>query len=543
MKGQTQTRRGIAAALVPAIILSILIVVALPAGAPACGFTKWYLPEGYTGGNFDTYILIQNPNEWETEASVRFFTGEGVTDPVKYELEGNSRTTIMVDEQPGLADANVSTMVEASSGVVVERAMYFNYEGGRAGGSNSIGANCTSRTWYLAEGYTGGAFDTYILVMNPNDVPVRIKTSFFTPSIEGAGGVAESGAVTREYDVDAMRRFTIRVDDIEGLSDTDVSTKVEVVGSGSGGELGVHDENGDETEELPGVVAERAMYFDYMGVDGGHCSIGAPAPSSTWYLPEGRTAGEFDTYVLVMNPNAYAAKVKATFMVPADGAAGAGERRANPYDPEPSPKPEPEPAPEPEEYEVVTREFTLGPFERYTIPVDGVEGLGATDVATMVESWAAEGEGAAGAGGCCPVVVERSMYFARGNDGDGHNTMGATVKHEYWLLAEGYTAEGFDSWILVMNPNAYTVKVKATFMTKEGEPVEREYLIGAMSRLTIPVDGIEGLEAAEVSAKIQVLGPAQGRASACEYGIIAERAMYFEYNGVVGGHCSMGVGE
>ena len=31
--------------------------------------------------------------------------------------------------------------------------------------------------------------------------------------------------------------------------------------------------------------------------------------------------------------------------------------------------------------------------------------------------------------------------------------------------------------------------------------------------------------------------------SACSYGIIAERAMYFEYNGIMERHCSLGVGE
>ncbi|MFH1151380.1 MAG: hypothetical protein V1748_12995, partial [Actinomycetota bacterium] len=148
-----KTRRGVAM-LVTILMASSLLIIAAPPAA-ACGFGTWYLPEGYTGGNFDTYILVQNPNEWDAEATVRFLTEQGASDPLELELEGNSRTTVTVDEQPGLENANVSTIVEATSGVVVERAMYFTYADGKAGGSNSIGSQVMSSTWFLAEGYTG----------------------------------------------------------------------------------------------------------------------------------------------------------------------------------------------------------------------------------------------------------------------------------------------------------------------------------------------------------------------------------------------------
>ena len=320
-----------------------------------------------------------------------------------------------------------------------------------------------------------------------------------------------------------MRRLTIHVDDITGLGDTEVSTEIRSVASGSGG------------EEAPGVVAERAVYFKYMGIDGGHCSIGAPSTSNTWYLPEGRTSGEFDTYVLVMNPNSSPTGVRATFMVPSTGAG----REANPNDPDPDPEPEPEPKPDPDE--LVVREYKLEPFERFTIEVDKIAGLEEKDVATMIETFAVEADGNGGAGFCNPVVVERAVYFTRGNDGDGHNTVGATTKHEYWMLAEGYTAGSFDTYVLIQNPNAFDVTVDAEFMT-EGDLIKKEYVVAAKSRKTILVDDIEGLESAEVSTKLRVRGEAEYEA-ACSYGIIAERAMYFEYNGIMGGHCSLGVGE
>jgi hypothetical protein len=539
-------RRLLCVLVAAAMVSAFALVAAGPAAA--CGYHDWYLPEGYTGGNFDTYILLQNPNGWDAEAEVRFLLEGSASDPLKVELPASSRTTIKVDEEPGMEDAAFSTMVSADSGVVAERAMYFTYEGERAGGSNSIGANRTSAIWYLAEGYTGGGFDTYVLVMNPNDRPVDVKCRFFTPKAgEGAGRTAdphpspepttdpvaeEPDYIEREYTIDALRRLTIHVDEIPGLADSEVSTVVYVTGSGSGG------------EEVPGVVAERSVYFDYMGIDGGHCSIGAPCASTTWYLPEGRTADAYDTYILVMNPNAVQARVRATFMVPS---AGAG-RTADPHDPvpdDPTEKPDDDPVdykpdPDPDTDDTVVREFLLEPYERFTIPVDYVEGLESTDVATMVESVPLEQAGAGGA--ASPVVVERAMYFARGDDGDGHNSMGATTRHEYWLMAEGYTGGRFDTWILIQNPNSHKVTVKATFMTPDDDPVEKKYEIPARTRKTIAVDGIDGLEDAEVSTKLQVL-PGEDYAADCSYGIIAERAVYFDYNGVMGGHCSLGLGE
>ncbi len=54
------------------------------------------------------------------------------------------------------------------AGIVAERSCYFNY-GDANDGATSIGAPRTCSSWFLAEGYTGGGFDTYILVMNPYD--------------------------------------------------------------------------------------------------------------------------------------------------------------------------------------------------------------------------------------------------------------------------------------------------------------------------------------------------------------------------------------
>jgi len=49
-----------------------------------------------------------------------------------------------------------------------------------------------------------------------------------------------------------------------------------------------------------GVICERAMYG--AGRTWAHDSVGVTAPSRQWYLAEGATAGNFETWLLVQNP-------------------------------------------------------------------------------------------------------------------------------------------------------------------------------------------------------------------------------------------------
>ena len=61
------------------------------------------------------------------------------------------------------------------------------------------------------------------------------------------------------------------------------------------------------------------MYFS-MGrdrlFDGGHESAGVNETSTRWFLAEGATGPFFDCFVLLSNPNASAAKVTLTYLLP-----------------------------------------------------------------------------------------------------------------------------------------------------------------------------------------------------------------------------------
>ncbi|MDI6829703.1 MAG: DUF5719 family protein [Actinomycetota bacterium] len=321
----------------------------------------WFFAEGYTGDNFDTWILLQNPNDSEVAVTLNFMRPDGAVITRRVNILPRRRHSVHVDEIPGLESADVSTQVVADLPVVAERAMYFSYAG-KDGGHGSIGASSASRTWFFAEGYTGDSFDTWILLQNPNEAATTVTLRFMKP---------DGSVVQKQVSVPGRRRYTVHVDEIPGLESADVSTSV--------------------TSDLP-IVAERAMYFDYRGRRGGHVTVGAASPAESWYLAEGYTGGEFDEYVLLLNPGEEKAVVKVVFMR-SDGLK-------------------------------VEREVEIGPHARHTIHVDEVEGLADAEVSTEVRS-------------SSPVVVELAQYFNYRGMADGNNAMGASEPSRRWYFAEG----------------------------------------------------------------------------------------------------------
>jgi hypothetical protein len=96
--------------------------------------TTWYLAEGCTAGGFETWVLVQNPNDASAEVTLTFMTDSGPVDGPTQTLGPNSRFSWNVSSYA--TSYNVSTKVEADLPVVAERAMYW---GDRTGGHDSIG--------------------------------------------------------------------------------------------------------------------------------------------------------------------------------------------------------------------------------------------------------------------------------------------------------------------------------------------------------------------------------------------------------------------
>lgn len=763
MRGKRVALRVLLIMVVSGIFIAASLAIA-PAGEveASCGSYGWYFAEGYTGGDFDTWILLQNPNEVDAVAHLRFFTPTGEPINLDVQLAGETRRTVYLNAVDGLENQEVATEVVCEGeGVIAERAMYFDYDvgtGNRSGGHDSIGAPRTSTCWYLPEGYTGGGFDTYVLLMNPGEQDATdVHLKLLKPQ--------DGRYYAFKVDVPAGRRVTVKLDDlvyVEGGDNRITRAGVKAATGEGGGEqpTPVTFENTDVSTMIYSgvpIVAERAMYFDYYGKAGGSSSIGATGAAPEWFLPEGYTGGDFDTWVMAMNPSCNPVDITYTFysnqagfepvsvthagvppysrdtihvdevaglagtdvstrvtavrQVELQAAEASGDRHMvlfgiDDYDGD-------EIKDEGLEYAVndlfdlkhrlveygdfsysyyVNNDATVEKFREVMAGLE--ESVGADDTIVFMFSGKAvqaadaepldegggdgmdeflelydgsiaddevvqliksintdskvsifncdysggflEGLGAAAAtspgvflANCAEdetrvefddiendafmyyfveglskkaadtdssgrvsaeeafayagdpaiakspaeqpqmidrfegdldltvdqvpanIVAERSIYFNYNASNDGHTSIGTPCTYRRWLLAEGYTGAGFDTYVLVMNPYDYWQKVTATFMTPEGEPVVAEYDLPPLFRMTIKVDEVDpSLASTDVSTMIYAEGVgACGEMSAAGCGGVAvERAMYFTYtdpgDGSVkaGGSCSVGYG-
>ena len=408
----------------------------------AASHTDWYFAEGYTGGGFDEYILVFNPEDAVTSFDLEMMLPDGSSHTSTFDVGPKARVTFHVDDFPGMSDTNVSVRVHAQGPVVAERAMYFDYNGA-TGGHVSPGANEPSTQWYFAEGYTGGGFDEYILVLNPNPLDAVVTLDFMKP---------DGSVYSQDFPARAGSRITINVDAAPEMGDTDVSVRL--------------------TSTLP-VVAERAMYFGYNGIDGGTVSNGSIELATQWYFAEGYTGGGFDEYILVLNPNPLDAVVTLDFMKP-DGS-------------------------------VYSQDFPARAGSRITINVDAAPEMGDTDVSVRLTS-------------TLPVVAERAMYFGYAECPGGHVQAGCADPGNLRFFAEGYTSRFFDTYLLVMNPNDYDLPVVVTFCRPDGSTVGQPMMVGPHSRATLKVNLVPNLSNSEFSIRVDTGGPA-----------VVERAMYFSY--------------
>lgn len=146
------------------------------AGTNAIGATslasRWLFAEGTTRGGFDTFILAANPSEVPAAVRATFAGVDGRGAPVTvtraYAVAPRSRLTIWVDqEDPALADADVTTTLEASAPIVAERAMWWTAGGPDwVEGHVEFGTTEPGQRFAIADVETSGATDTdtYVLV-------------------------------------------------------------------------------------------------------------------------------------------------------------------------------------------------------------------------------------------------------------------------------------------------------------------------------------------------------------------------------------------
>lgn len=461
---------------------------------------SWYVAEGSTGGGFDTWLLIQNPNDESASVEIVFTNEEGPQKEISFILEAESRKTIRVlDYLPD--EWSVSSIVHSDSEIVVERSMYWNkYFIGESetrgtpapsemrSGHSNMGVRISkeivagsyaeiNRTHYFPEGATGGGFDTWILLVNPNEEKANALVTLMT---------AEGPVVEEQVTLNPLCRATVHLD--KYLPDAiEVATSVE--------------------SDLP-LIAERSMYWDRKEIEieayemtGGHCNAGSPKADTEWLLAEGSTGEGFETYILIQNPQEVSANVHVGFL----GENGEEARVS---------------------VDMVAKSRRT--LRVYDYVPDSFH------VSTIVTSE-------------IPVVAERSTYWNSTIASetyqmrDGHSTVGAAESGKLWLVPEGSSAGGFDTYILIANSEPNNANAIVTLMTTEGPLEKISVVIPSLSRTTLRLsDFASGLQ--EVSAKIS-----------SDTDIVVERSMYWNTNEqstsglyrimpyeMMGGNCSSG---
>jgi len=424
--------------------------------------SNFYFAEGYTGDGFQVYLSIANTGSVEATALVTYMFSDGTTRETSYAVPPDSRYTVDVNSEVGPGREVSTRVLSEESGLVVERPIYFNYQGKWAGGHCAVGAPAPAAKWYFAEGTTLSGFDTWITVQNPGDSTANVDFHYM---IEGYGESVFSETVAPHsrgtFDaaghVGADRNISILVE-----SDVD-------------------------------VVVERPMYFDYQGLasrgwTGGSDVVGANSPGREWYLAEGTTRDGFEEWLCIQNPGDESITVDAAYAL--------GEGQGGP----------------------VNREYTVAAKERLTVSVNRELGPH-KDVSVKLTSGS-------------EFIAERPMYFEykpgyRDWDG-GHDVLGAKAADTTWFFAEGYTGNNFEEWLCIQNDGDQDANVTITYLLQSGAELVRTHTVMANSRYTLSVNLDAGPDES-LSARVESDMP-----------IVCERPMYFDFNGLPGGHDVVG---
>ena len=201
--------------------------------------------EGTTRSGFDEWLTIQNPNDSAlvVTATYQFEAGQGSPVTRDYRVEGRRRYTIFLPDEVGYGK-DVCVRLTSSTPFLAERPMYYGFAHSGLqfeGGHCAMGITESRKQWFFAEGYTGPYFEEWLSLQNCSDEAATVEIEYFTQ---------ERGALSaRTVTVPAHSRKTIFVNEHAG-PDLQVSTRLTVCG---------------ET----GIVAERPMYFDRLGMPTG----------------------------------------------------------------------------------------------------------------------------------------------------------------------------------------------------------------------------------------------------------------------------------
>jgi hypothetical protein len=301
---------------------------------------------------------------------------------------------------------------------------------------------------FFSEGAANAFFNTNLSLMNPDPSATANALLIFQK--------ADGGTANQPVTVPPLTRRTILADSLPGLANAEFSTVV-------------------QSDRL--LVANRLMEWDVTGL-GSHLERSIPRLGTTWYLAEGATHSNFNLFYLLQNPNATAANVTVSYLLPGG-------------------------------QPPVMRNYVVPAASRYNIWVN-LEGgtLASTDVSAIVQ--VTNG---------VQILVERAMYRDIGGVAfaAGHESAGVRDLATDWFLAEGATGPYFDFFVLIANPGGTNAMVTATYLLPSGATITKQHSVPANSRFNIWVD-FEDPQLADTAVSVRLTSTV---------GVVVERAMWW----------------
>ena len=454
--------------------------------APAS--STWYFAEGSVGNSFQEYLTLLNTNTTQTATVTTTYLFENKPSVSKQHIvTPSTRLTISVNSDLNvMANAPqqaVATIVQSNVPIVAERPLYFNFHGVNSG-TDVVGATNASQTsFYFAEGDTRQdatrAYSTYVTLLNPSTTQTaHVTINYYNNGLRG----------TQTLNVGPMQR-----------------------GTGTPTAVHLYQQVAIQVTSDIGIVAERPMYFsDNIPMAGGRTLGAASATGATtlgtntgsdWLFAEGFTGTNFQEYLVLANFT----NASVTANVKLEYTNGSTQTISVSV------------AAKSQSYFDVNNAFNH--------PIAGTKPT--PEVSAEVSTNTAA------------IVAERLMYFHFGGArlSGGTDVVGEAgpASHTVYSFAEGYTYNGFSEFLTLQNPTN-NVETVAITLFADGTVVQMMKQLAAHSRTTIDVNALVVPMANayptnpvgrgyEVSMNVQALSGV----------VVAERPLYFNFHGDVGG--------
>jgi hypothetical protein len=230
---------------------------------------QWLFAEGYTGRNFQQYVALANFATRPATARILLRYDNGHWQEASVTVPALGRTLFDVnaategkkggcDTRPCQTTMGVTTEVTSDIPLVAERLLYFHFgKGNYSGVAATIGeAGPPAHTVYaFAEGHTGKPFQQYLTLYNPTDHTEEIIITLY----------ANMDVMQRRVTLKAYSRQTL---DINAWL-VPLVTKKRLGSDSYAASLVVQTQKLDDR-----ILAERALYFNYRGSQGGSIVAG-----------------------------------------------------------------------------------------------------------------------------------------------------------------------------------------------------------------------------------------------------------------------------